>query len=400
MDATLARRRNLLLVLYLIQGVVATTWVVRTPGVRDMLQASTTEMGLILAGMSLGAMAGILVSARLVRLLSTRSVIILSCAMLIIGIYIAAIAVGLASATWVFAGLFCIGASFGVGEVPLSLEGADVERRMGRSLMPVLHGFFSLGTLLGALLGMLLTWLEFPVVWHFMLAGAIAIVPVTWACQNLVPGLGETSHPGPAQPKGAVKSMLAFWRDPKLMMIGLIVMTMALAEGSAMDWLPLLMVDGHGFNSANSSLIFVGFSASMTVGRLCSTWFLQRIGRVAGMRMSALCAMFGLSLVIFADQTWLLALAVPFWGIGACLGFPLGISSAANGDPHNGGRRVAAVVTLGYLAFLAGPPILGFLGDHFGLRSAMMLVLLLTTGVLFLASAVAPVPHTEAENGQ
>jgi fucose permease len=170
-------------------------------------------------------------------------------------------------------------------------------------------------------------------------------------------------------------------------MIGLIVLALALAEGSATDWLPLLMVDGHGFDPASSALVYAGFTAAMTVGRFSGTLILQRFSREVVIRASALSGALGIALVIFSNHPIVAAASVLFWGLGAALGFPVGISAAGDSSEHSA-KRVAAVATVGYLAFLIGPPSLGFLGQAFGLRMAMILVLVLVAATALLAPAV------------
>ena len=86
-------------------------------------------------------------------------------------------------------------------------------------------------------------------------------------------------------------------------------------------------------------------------------------------------------------------ISVLLWGIGASLGFPLTISAASDTGP-DAPKRVSVVAITGYLAFLVGPPLLGFLGEHFGLRSAMMVVLGLVMVAALVARAVAK-PQSE-----
>jgi hypothetical protein len=42
----------------------------------------------------------------------------------------------------------------GAGEVAINIEGAVVEREMNKTVLPMMHGFYSLGTLAGAGVGM------------------------------------------------------------------------------------------------------------------------------------------------------------------------------------------------------------------------------------------------------
>ena len=114
----------------------------------------------------------------------------------------------------------------------------------------------------------------------------------------------------------------------------------------------------------------------MTVGRLAGVRALDRFGRVPVLRATAVLAAVGLLLFIFVPVLWVDLAGVVLWGLGASLGFPVGMSAAAD-DPHKAAARVSAVASIGYLAFLVGPPAIGFLGNQFGILLALLLVLVL-----------------------
>jgi cyanate permease len=114
----------------------------------------------------------------------------------------------------------------------------------------------------------------------------------------------------------------------------------------------------------------------MTVGRLTGVRVLDRFGRVPVLRATAVLAAVGLLLFIFVPVFWIDMVGVVFWGLGASLGFPVGMSAAAD-DPRRAAARVSAVASIGYLAFLVGPPTIGFLGNQFGILNALLLVLVL-----------------------
>ena len=145
------------------------------------------------------------------------------------------------------------------------------------------------------------------------------------------------------------------------------------------------MVDGHGLDAALGSAVYVVFAAAMTLGRFGGGWFLARFGRAKVLSASAALGGLGLLLVIAVDNQIVAGAAVLLWGLGAALGFPVALSAAADSGP-NPTARVSLVATAGYVAFLVGPPALGFLGEHYGLRNAMIVVLAL----LALAAVLAP----------
>ncbi|MFF7646112.1 MFS transporter [Streptomyces canus] len=388
-DPAVRRRRQALYLFFFLPGIAMSSWVTRTPDVRDQLEVSTAQMGLILFGLSVGSMIGILCSGRFVERLGTRPVIVLGTSLIISATIVIGAGSAASSAPLVTAGLFLFGAGMGSGEVAVNVDGADVERIIGAPVLPTLHGCFSLGTVVGGLAGMTATAAGVPVHWHLAVITLAATGMLIHASRALPTGVGLSTRlrtSGPAELSGP-----QVWKDRKLLLIGAIVLAMALAEGAANDWLPLLMVDGHGLDAAAGSLVYVGFAAAMTLGRLCGTFFLVRFGRAGVLRASALSGALGLVLVIFSDNVAVAAASVLFWGLGASLGFPVALSAAGDSGPDQT-ARVSLVAIIGYVAFLVGPPALGFLGEHYGLRTAMVAVL------VFVASAVVIAPAADTRD--
>ncbi|MFD8408017.1 MFS transporter [Streptomyces anulatus] len=417
MDATTRRWRAALFLFMLATGVSMASWVARTPAVRDALDVTTGSMGLVLFGLSIGSMAGVLASGGLVRRRGGRQAIAIGAGLIVAGLLVIAGGTALEVSAGVFCGLALFGAGMGLAEVAFNIEGAAVERSLGRPVLPVLHGCFSLGTVVGALLGMGLTAVRFPVGWHLAAIAVAVAAAGVWTVRAVPAGTGqEEAAPGdPADSDAAsdaasaagseggggrhpdgIRGQLAVWRDRRLVMIGLIVLAMAFAEGSANDWLPLLMVDGHGTSATAGSLTFMLFAVAMTTGRFTGGPVLVRYGPAAVVRASALVAAVGVALVVFSDNALLAGAAVVLWGLGASLGFPVTISAAGEGT-RNASARVAAVSTAGYAAFLVGPPSLGFLADHVGLRNAMVVVLVLLVGAALITRALRTPPAGAGE---
>ncbi|EEA3737043.1 MFS transporter [Salmonella enterica] len=380
----LKRRTWALFIFFFLPGLLMASWATRTPAIRDILSISIAEMGAVLFGLSIGSMSGILCSAWLVKRFGTRKVIRTTMTCAVGGMVILSVALWCASPLIFALGLAVFGASFGAAEVAINVEGAAVERKLNKTVLPMMHGFYSFGTLAGAGVGMALTALSVPANIHIILAATVAIAPIFISIRAIPDGTGKNASEGSHfQEKG-----LPFYRDIQLLLIGVVVLAMAFAEGSANDWLPLLMVDGHGFSPTSGSLIYAGFTLGMTVGRFSGGWFIDRYSRVTVVRASALMGALGIGLIIFADSAWVAGVSVILWGLGASLGFPLTISAASDTGP-DAPTRVSVVATTGYLAFLVGPPLLGYLGEHYGLRSAMMVVLALVILAALVAKAVA-----------
>ncbi|MEV1009202.1 MFS transporter [Streptomyces sp. NPDC049881] len=401
MDVRTRRHRAALFLYMLVTGISLASWVARTPAVRDGLDVSTGTMGLVLFGLSTGSMAGVVTSGGLVRRWGGRPVIGIGSALMAAGVAAVAGAVTASLTPGVFGGLALFGAGIGLSEIAVNIEGAAVERAVGRPVLPVLHGCFSLGTVVGALVGMVMTAVPVPVGPHLLAVSLVTAAACVWAVRTIPPGTGRDAAPAPAPAHtpgaraGGVRDRLRVWRDGRLVLIGLIVLAMAFAEGAAGDWLPLLMVDGHDTSATAGSLTYLAFAAAMTAGRFAGGPLLERFGRVHVVRTSALVAAAGVAVVVFSPSAVAAGAAVVLWGLGAALGFPV-VISAAGEHPADAAARVSAVATAGYCAFLVGPPFLGFLADHLGLREAMVVVLVLLAASSFLTPALRPAPAQPA----
>ncbi|MEU9823066.1 MFS transporter [Pseudonocardia alni] len=377
--ATAVRRwRRALFAMFAVFGLSLASWITRTPDIRDAVGASTAQMGLILAGLSVGSIVGITSAGRAVGRFGTRPVLIASGSATIAGLATVATGTATGSAVLVGLGLGLFGLGMGCSEVAINVDGATVEQVTGRSVLPVLHGCFSLGTFLGALAGMGFSAMALPVTAHLASAAVAVGATTVWALRGVPGGLR-----GGPDPDGA--PVASVWRDRGVLLIGVVVLGMAFAEGTANDWLPLIAVDGFGTSTTVGSFAFALFALVMAVGRFCGPWLLGRFGRSTAVRVTAGLAAVGIAVVMLAPTMAVGSVGIVLWGLGTSLGFPVALSAAGD-HPRDSAARVSAVATVGYLAFLAGPPLLGLLGEAIGLRQAIGVVVVLVA----LAAICAP----------
>ncbi len=370
--------RNGVFVVFALCGIGIASWMSRTPAIKAELAVSTAEMGILIFAIALGSILGLLSSSHLLARFGARAVMASCFVIAPIGLAVAGVAVTFGQLYWVaFVGLGVFGVGMATCDVAMNLSGAVNERILGRTIMPVFHAFFSFGTMIGAGLGALAELLQVPIALQTAIVSAIMLA-VGLAAARMTQSetiLNVPDESGEHVPDGW-RTRLAIWKDPRTLFIGLIVLGMAFAEGSANDWLSLAAVEGHGVDKPTGAVVFGIFVTAMTAGRLAGPRVLDRYGRVPVLRASAVLAAVGLLLFIFVPVLWIAILGIMLWGLGSALGFPTGMSAAAD-DPRTAAARVSAVATIGYCAFLVGPPLIGFLGEHFGLLHALLLVLAL-----------------------
>jgi len=368
-----------------LNGLVFASWAARIPTASSTLGLGSGQLGGLLLVGAIGSvlslpLAGVAAArfgiANTVRLGGAAAAVAAS-----------AVALGLltVSVPVVAVGLFLFGCGIALWDVGQNIEGADVERLVGRTIMPRFHAAFSAGAFVGALVGAGLSGLQVSLSAHLVAVAVLSLAVSLWTPRYFLPeaeghegaavaGADTTRHMG-----------LGAWGEPRTLLIGLVVLGAALTEGAANDWVAKASVDGLGTSESTGAIMFAVFVAAMTGLRFVGGPLIDRFGRVRVLQASLGSSLAGLALFVVAPSVPLAAVGAILWGAGAALGFPMGMSAAAD-EPERAAARVSVVSTIGYTAFLAGPPLIGFLGDVVGIRSALLAV-----GVAVLASfLVAP----------
>ncbi|MCU1440321.1 MAG: major facilitator superfamily 1 [Rhodoglobus sp.] len=390
--------RNAVFVVFALPGLAFASWASRLPAVRDALDVRVDQVGILIFGMAVGSIAGLLLSSHIVARLGARTTIVWGLVVTAVGLALAGVGATVGPVFAVtFVGLAVFGFASGITDVAMNVSGAANERVLKRSIMPIFHAFFSFGTMLGAGLGALAELAGVPIVVHLGIIAVVVVVVMVVTVPRLQSEhvIEEGAEPVPDDDHSKTwRGRLSIWKDPRTLLIGVLVLGAAFAEGSANDWIGLAMVDGHGVDNATGALVFGIFVTAMTAGRLGGVLLLDRFGRVPVLRGSFLLAAAGLLVMIFVPNAIVATLGAIAWGLGSALGFPIGMSAAAD-DPRTAAARVSAVATIGYFAFLVGPPVIGLLGEHVGLLNALLLVLVLC-GVGSVVAGAAREPKGRA----
>lgn len=374
--ATALQARNAVALSFVLNGLAFATLVSRIPDLRRELGLDNGALGLLLlavAGGSIVAMAG---TGRLIEWWGAGSVVRLGAGADVVGLLLAGFGAGVAGSVPVTAvGLAVHGVGIGVWDVSMNVEAAEVERRLRRTVMPRFHAGWSLGSILGAGLGVGLLTVDTPMLWHL---GLVAVVALPLA---VVSSLRFVVLRSPAEPGSAPRAASA-WTERRTLALGVMVLAFAVVEGSANDWLSLALIDGYGVEQWQGVAGFALFVCAMTTGRLLGPLALDRFGRLPVLYAACVLAAFGVLLTVWGGQLVLVAVGIVVWGLGASLGFPVGMSAAAD-EPGRAAARVSVVSTIGYGAFLSGPPLLGYLGDRVGTLQALLVVAVLMAPAAF-----------------
>lgn len=388
-QATPARAAQAVFAVFALNGLFFASWAARLPAIRDSLGLDPGALGLVMLVGSAGSLVALPLTGSVVHRFGTRATTRMATLLAAAGLGAAALAVAAGSIPGVALTLFLAVMGIGAWDVAMNLQGTVVEQARGMAIMPRFHAGFSLGAVAGAALGALAAGLGITVLWHMtgvIILGALAVWLLTRA---YLPDGAMVESPADTGSVGSRARALRAWTEPRTVLIGLMVLAAALTEGSGNDWLALAVVDGFNASDALGAAAFGLFVASMTLMRFAGTRLLDRYGRVPVLQLSAGLALVGLLGFGLLPSLPMATLAIVLWGFGAALGFPVGMSAAAD-DPTQAAARVSVVSSIGYVAFLAGPPLLGALAHHIGYRHALLTIAVPLVASLILARVAAP----------
>lgn len=371
---------------YLLFGFLGLTFMsilVRMPEVKETIGVNTAGLGMVLLGTSLGSIPALLIAGRLIEKFGTRPLILVGFTVMAVANATIPLALLAKSPQLLFAVLAVHGFSMALGDVSINLDGSTIEQRLGRSIMPRLHGGFSVGAFAGTSLGTLAAAVQFPLAIQVAVLAVLTVVVPMLLRGSIPAGTGKHEHNASA--RGPRENL---FKNRILLFLALGIFGITLAEGASNDWLVLGLVDGYHVARPQAGVAFATLTLAMTFARFFGNGLVDKLGRTNALRIFALVGVVGILLVVFSHNLVLGIIGSAFWGVGVALGFPLFISAA--GEGKDAARQVSFVTAAGYIAFLVGPPMLGLVGQAIGILQMFLLLAAFMAAAAYFASATKP----------
>lgn len=444
-----ARWVRAIVVVFMMMGLSFGTWLSRLPSVRDELGASTLQMSVYGLCVAAGSLVGLLAAGRLVERFGPRRIIAVTVVAQMIALP-GAVALLLAGAAPLgLVALFAYGFNFSTTDISINVSGANAERAYRRSRMSLMHAGYSIGAVAAMAFGAAAEALKLPLQLHFIVmlsiiglctfavlgripkdelalrargeagsldlsgpvpavvvetdpgarqaivttSGSIPVIPSPHPAPESAPAPAPASASASASKPEPGKRRYSPWRNPTVLLIGLITLSAGLIEGTPADWLPLALVDGRGVSNEFGTVMLGVFFGSVVAARVAGSAFLNRFGRVVVLRASFALAAAGVLTVILVPTGAGMVLGTIAWGLGTGVCWPVTISAAAD-NPETAVLDVAAVSAVGYTSMLLGPMVFGLIGERFGLLQAFWLLPFFAALGLLLASRTRVRPAT------
>jgi MFS family permease len=342
---------------FFLNGLCFSAWYARVPAIQQDLGLSNGELGLAL----FGAPAGLLAAQPLAGALTVRHgsrPLVAAAPLYLIAVVLPALAVDMVT---LLLALIVVGAANGVLDIAMNSQGVAVERRLGTRLFSSLHGAFSFGALAGAGSAAAVAAAGVDPLPHLAVDGVVSAALAALLARGLVRDQGRPEGPRFARP------------SRRLAALGVIAFCALIAEGAVFDWSGVYLADETGAAAGAAPLGLTAFALTMGVGRLAGDALGERIGAGTAVRAGALVAALGLGLALAFPEPLVAIAGFAVMGAGLSVVFPLALR-AAGMHGEGTGPDLAAVSTVGYVGFLAGPPLIGWLADASSLRAALAVV--------------------------
>ena len=370
------RARWAVFMIFLQAGLIIGAWVPHVPLAKDRLGVGPAVFGLGLLAIAVGAVISMPFAGALINRFGSARVTLFGGLLFAVGFLGPVTAPNL---PLFMAGAIVMGLGMGSMDVAMNAHGLAVEKALGKPIISGLHAAFSVGAMLGAFIGAWLLEAVGPLP-QALIFSATFIVLHIFMCSNLLPAMID---------KGLSESHFG-WPTKATIGLGALCFLALMVEGSVADWAAILMRQKFTIDVGYAAVGFGCYQTGMAAARFLGDTSRKRFGAVNLMLASALLAAFGTGAVLIAPSPWLSFLGFALGGIGIGNLAPVLFAGGGRLEPDAPGRGIAAVVSMGYAGFLAGPPLIGFVAQISTLQIAMGLTVLAALLIALFARRVAP----------
>lgn len=353
------RHRVAIAVFFFAQGFTFASWASRIPHIQAKLNLGEGALGSVLLALPVGLMVSLLLAGNLIAKYGSKKILILGavCYSLIL------VLLGLAnSPLQLVLALFLFGLAANFCNISVNSQAVFVEKMYGRSIMASFHGIWSLAGFTGAAVGLLMIWLELLPWQHFVIISVITIICSLVFISGAVDAKSDSKQTGFA------------WPEKKIMQLGLIAFGCLVCEGTMFDWSGIYFTKVVKAPAHLTSLGYAAFMGCMAAGRFAADKFVTALGPRKMLQSSGILIAFGLLLSVLFPTVPAATAGFMLVGFGVSSVVPIVYSMAGKTTTMSTGQALAAVSTVGFAGFLAGPPIIGFVAELTNLRWSFLMI--------------------------
>ncbi len=356
-------------------GFIFSSWASRIPQIKDKFDLNEAELGGVLFMLPLGALAALPFSGWLVHKLGSKAMSIASALTYTVLLYAIAITDSTFTLSLVLFGFGLIG---NFGNISMNSQGISIQHRINKPILSSLHAMWSIGAFSAAAISGWTMRIGFDTVQHFLMVSLLAALIVVIGAFFLIPDQGIDD---------ATAKVFAL-PNKKLILLGIICFCVAMSEGAMADWSSLYYRQIiHQLNTI-STTGYTAFAMCMAVGRLMGDRLVQSFKHSTVLKTNGILILLGMTLSLSMTFPITVMIGFALVGFGVSSVIPIVYMLAAKTKDMAPSAALSAVSSVGFTGFLIGPPSIGFIAHEVGLRTALVVVVLLGMMIYFLSSKV------------
>ncbi len=375
--------QHLIMLCFFLQPLAFAGWLPRIPEIQERLGLGPADLALALLGLPAGLLLMMPFAGPIVARIGGRATVRIFLPAFLVAMSLPAFSLHPAM---LFGALLLCGITMSMIELGMNIVADEIERRDSVAIMSRCHGFWSFGMMAGSLIGVALAAAGLAPQWAILLV-ALLTLPIGFLVTRALPYVAPQS----AQGEGSAVHGLFI---PGWLLLGICIVALGsnLLEGAAADWSAVYLTSIFNADPTTAGLGYSAYALMMALGRFGGDYLRGRFGPVIVVRTCYAISLLGTAMVVFTDSYLIALIGFALAGFGGSVAVPLAVSAAAGvGGGRPAASNVAMVSLISLIGFLLTPPIVGFIGEHFGLRTGLGVLLLpmLALGVL-LARTVRP----------
>ena len=348
---------------FMAQGLIFASWASRIPDVKNIMSLGDGELGTLLFAIPIGEAVSIIPTGMLVARYGSKITAPIALAMYALSLA----SLPFATCFWMLAAqLFCLGFSVNVLSVSVNTQAVFLENIYGRSIMSSFHGMWSLGGLIGGVIGAAFA--------HFTPSLSVHFTTILVFCLALIAVCNKLLIPGrESADKGETENFSIRKIDPYIWILGIVTFASMFSEGITYDWSAVYFVS---VIHADDSLIRMGYVAALgavTLGRFITDHFVERYGAPRILMVCGALMFTGFLIVVVLPYLIPATIGFALIGLGISSVCPLSNSLAGRHSTMKTSTAITIISSIGFIGFLIAPPVIGWMSEAIGLHLTILL---------------------------
>lgn len=368
--------------LFFIQGLIYASWASRIPDIKHALNMSDAVLGGVLFALPVGQLSAMALSGYLVSKFGSKRIIRVALSIFALAL----VGIGLVSTTWQLSVvLFIFGVGANMTNISINTQGVGIERIYKRSILSAFHGAWSLAGFIGGIFGAFMANKHITPFNHYLAILAIALVTILTMYPMLLSRDHERHYSGKTSTDNKLNKVKFTRPDRYIILLGVIVFINFLCEGTMISWSSLYFVDVVKSDPRYIMLGYIGFMFTMALGRFLADGLRTHFGAITIIRASSLITFTGLMTSVLFPSLLSATIGFVLVGFGVSAVVPICYSLAGHSPIMASGLALTTVATIGFLGFLIGPPVVGFIAESLNLRWSFAIIAISGLLIVFIA---------------